>query len=181
MAAYFALWGLSFDRVWDNRGKIRPVYTTFLLFNQFGDRLLKADLNQPLLPAYAALRPDGALSLMIVNKDPATTYRATIDLQASAPLRRCESGGTTSNAGTPSDYAGPLAPLDITFPPYSTTMLAFPRPWPAHAGDLGWGWLCGVAGRAAGLAVAARADGSDIGRAWRKVRCDAIVTRVAYT
>ena len=61
---------MSNHGVWDNRGKIRPVYYTFLLFNQFGDRLLKAESDQPLLPAYAALRPDGALSLMIVNKDP---------------------------------------------------------------------------------------------------------------
>src|SRR5215211_5007202 len=90
LAAYFSLWGLSFHGVWDNRGKIRPVYSTFLLFNQFGDRLLAAKSDQPLLPAYAALRPDGALSLMIVNKDPDTAYHAMIDLQgfsAIAPVR----------------------------------------------------------------------------------------------
>ena len=127
MAAYFALWGLSFHGVWDNRGKIRPVYTTFRLFNQFGDRLLKAESDQPLLPAYAALRPDGALSLMIVNKDPDTAYRAMIDLQgfsATAPVRVWRHDKQTP--GTSSDYAGPLAPLDITLPPYSTTMLVIP-------------------------------------------------------
>ena len=127
MAAYFALWGLSFHGVWDNRGKIRPVYNTFLLFNQFGDRLLKAESDQPLLPAYAALRPDGALSLMIVNKDPDTAYRAMIDLQgfsAVAPVRVWRHDKQTP--GTASDYAGPLAPLDINITPYSTTMLVIP-------------------------------------------------------
>jgi hypothetical protein len=127
LAAYFALWGLSFHGVWDNRGKIRPVYATFLLFNQFGDRLLKAESDQPLLPAYAALRPDGALSLMIVNKDPATTYRTTIDLQgfsAAAPIRVWRHDKQTP--GTPSDYTGPHTPLDITVSPYSTTMLVIP-------------------------------------------------------
>jgi hypothetical protein len=127
MAAYFALWGISYHGVWDNRGKIRPVYSTFLLFSQFGDRLLKAESNQPLLSAYAALRPDGALSLMLVNKDPATTYRATIDLQsfsAAAPVRVWRHDKQTP--GTPSDYAGPLAPLDISLSPYSTTMLVIP-------------------------------------------------------
>ena len=127
MAAYFALWGISFHGVWDNRGKLRPVYNTFLLFNQFGDRLLKADSNQPLLPAYAALRPDGALSLMLVNKDPATTYRAMVDLQgfsAAAPVRIWRNDEQTP--AVPSDYVGPLAPLDISIPPYSTLMLVIP-------------------------------------------------------
>jgi hypothetical protein len=127
MAAYFTLWGINFHGVWDNRGKIRPVYTTFLMFNQFGDRLLAAESDQPLLPAYAALRPDGALSLMVVNKDPTRTYRATIDLQgfsAAGPARVWLHDKQTP--GTQSEYAGPVDPLDISFPPYSTTMLVIP-------------------------------------------------------
>ena len=127
MAAYFTLWGIENHGVWDSRGKIRPVYYSFLLFNQFGDRLLKAESDRPLLPAYAALRPDGALSLMIVNKDPDTTYRPTIDLQgfsAAAPVRVWRHDKQTPGAS--SDYAGPLAPLDISIPPYSTTMLVIP-------------------------------------------------------
>jgi hypothetical protein len=127
LAAYFALWGLSYHGVWDNRGKIRTVYNTFLLFNQFGDRLLAAESDRPLLPAYAALRPDGALSLMIVNKDPDTTYRATIDLQgfsAAAPVRIWRHDKQTP--GSASDYTGPLAPIDISVSPYSTTMLVIP-------------------------------------------------------
>jgi hypothetical protein len=152
MAAFFALWGISFHGVWDNRGKIRPVYTTFLLFSQFGDRLLKADSDQPLLPAYAALRPDGALSLMLVNKDPATTYRATIDLQgfnAAAPVRIWRHDKQTP--GTPSDYAGPLAPLDISVPPYSTTMLVIPAR-PGLSTPLIWAGAGGAA-LLAGLAA----------------------------
>lgn len=127
LAAYFALWGIGFHGVWDNRGKIRPVYQTFVLFNQFGDRLLRAESDQPLLPAYAALRPDGALSLMIVNKDPQRTFRAAIDLQgfgAAAPVRVWRHDQQTP--GTPSEYTGPLDPLDISLPPYSTTMLVIP-------------------------------------------------------
>jgi hypothetical protein len=127
MAAYFTLWGIGFHGVWDNRGKIRPVYQTFVLFNQFGDRLLRAESDQPLLPAYAALRPDGALSLMIVNKDPQRTFRATIELQgfrASAPVRLWRHD--QQNPGTASEYAGPLDQLDINIPPYSTTMLVIP-------------------------------------------------------
>ena len=89
--------------------------------------MLKAESNQPLLPAYAALRPDGALSLMVVNKNPQQTYRATIDLQsfsAAEPVRVWRHDQQTP--GTQSEYAGPLVPLDISFAPYSTTMLVIP-------------------------------------------------------
>jgi hypothetical protein len=47
MAAYFTLWGIGNHGAWDNRGKLRPVYYTFLLFNQFGDRLVRAESDRP--------------------------------------------------------------------------------------------------------------------------------------
>ncbi len=127
LAAYFTLWGIQYHGVWNNRGKIQPVYYTFLLFNQFGDRLVAARSDQELLPAYAALRADGALSLMIVNKDPATTYRATIELQgfrAAAPVQVWLHD--QNHPATQTAYRGPLAPLAVNFPPYSTTMLVIP-------------------------------------------------------
>jgi hypothetical protein len=127
MAAYFTLWGIGYHGVWDNRGKIRPVYYTFLLFNQFGNRLMRAESDQVLLPAYAALRDDGALSLMIVNKSPDTTYDASIELQgfvAGAPALLWRHDKETP--GAQFAYDGPLDPLDVTFPPYSTTMLVLP-------------------------------------------------------
>jgi hypothetical protein len=127
MAAYFTLWGIGNHGVWDNRGKIRPVYYTFLLFNQFGDRLVRAESDQALLPAYAALRQDGALSLMVINKSPDTAYRASIELQdftAGSPMQVWRHDKQTPGAQIA--YDGPLAPLDVTFPPYSTTMLVLP-------------------------------------------------------
>jgi len=127
MAAYFTLWGIENHGVWSSGGKIRPVYYTFLLFNQFGGQLVRAESDQELLPAYAALRDDGALSLMVVNKAPSTAYRATIDLQgfaANAPVQLWRHDKATP--GVQLAYDGPLAPLDITFPPYSTTMLVIP-------------------------------------------------------
>jgi hypothetical protein len=127
MAAYFTLWGIENHGVWDNRGKVRPVYYTFLLFNQFGSQLVRAESDQALLPAYAALRDDGALSLMVVNKAPSTAYRATIDLQgfaAAAPVQLWRHDKGTPGAQLA--YDGPLAPLDVIFPPYSTTMLVIP-------------------------------------------------------
>ena len=145
MAAYFVLWGLNFHGVWDNRGKIRPTYYTFLLFNQFGDRLVRAESDQALLPAYAALRNDGALSLMVVNKSPDITYRAAIELQgftAGAPAQLWRHDKATP--GTQSAYDGPLAPLDVTFPPYSTTMLVLP-PRGALPTALLWAGAAGVA------------------------------------
>jgi hypothetical protein len=145
MAAYFVLWGLNFHGVWDNRGKIRPTYYTFLLFNQFGDRLVRAESDQTLLPAYAALRNDGALSLMVVNKSPDTTYRASIELQgfaAGTPAQLWRHDKETPGAQLA--YDGPLAPLDVAFPPYSTTLLVLP-PRGALPTALLWAGAAGAA------------------------------------
>jgi hypothetical protein len=47
--------------------------------------LVAASTDQALLGAYAGLRPDGKLSLLVVNKDPATAYTATLKLRGFAP------------------------------------------------------------------------------------------------
>jgi hypothetical protein len=116
-----------------------------LLFNQFGDRLVRAKSNQMLLPAYAALRNDGALSLMLVNKSPDTAYRAAIELAgftAGAPVQLWRHDKQTP--GTQLAYDGSLAPLDITCPPYSTTMLVLP-PHGALPTALLWAGAAGAA------------------------------------
>jgi hypothetical protein len=152
LAAYFTLWGIQYHGVWDNRGKVRPVHSIFGLFNEFGNRLLKAESDQPLLPAYAALREDGALSLMVVNKHPTASYRATIDLQgfsAAAPVRVLRHDQQQHDSA--SEYTGGLAPLDITFPPYSITMLVVPAR-PGLPAPLLWAGAGGAA-LLAGLAA----------------------------
>jgi hypothetical protein len=48
----------------------RPAYYTQLLYSQFGETLLAAFSDDPLVSVYAARRIDGALTLMLVNIGP---------------------------------------------------------------------------------------------------------------
>lgn len=48
----------------------RPTYYVFPLMKQFGSELLYASSGDPLVGAYAALREDGALTILIVNLGP---------------------------------------------------------------------------------------------------------------
>jgi hypothetical protein len=127
LAAYFALWGIQFHGVWDRRGNVRPVYHTFRLFHQFGGRIVAASSSQALLPAYASLRADGALTLMVINKDPQATYAATLDVQgfriSGAPqlLRQAK-----DQDGVPVQYSGPSERPVLLLPPYSTTLAVIP-------------------------------------------------------
>jgi hypothetical protein len=127
LAAYFTLWGMGYHGVWDRLGTVQPVYHVFRLFKEFGDQLLRAESDQPLLPAYASRRGDGALSVMVVNKSPDTAYRAAISLQGARALGRTELWRhTEEQPAAVGIYAGPLDPLDVTFPPYSTSLLVIP-------------------------------------------------------
>ena len=47
--------------------------------------LLSSTSNQPLLAVYADRRPDGDLSLLMVNKDPSNDYAVTVNLSAFTP------------------------------------------------------------------------------------------------
>ncbi len=60
-------WGLL------NRYNVRPQYYVYQLYQRFGDELIYAATDDPLVSAYAALREDGALTVLLVNlgDDPA--------------------------------------------------------------------------------------------------------------
>lgn len=52
--------------------------------------LVTSSSSQPLLATYADLRPDGALSLLVVNQDPSNAYQATIGLGSFAPAQAAD-------------------------------------------------------------------------------------------
>jgi hypothetical protein len=82
---------------------------------------------------------------MVVNKSPDITYRAAIELQgfaAGAPAQLWRHDKETPGAQLA--YDGPLAPLDVAFPPYSTTMLVLP-PRGALPTALLWAGAAGAA------------------------------------
>lgn len=68
MASYFEFYGGP-DRAFGliDRYKVRPAYYTYQLYDKFGSELVTADSQDPLVTAYAALREDGALTVMVIN------------------------------------------------------------------------------------------------------------------
>ncbi len=158
LAAYFTLWGLNFHGVWDRRGGIRPVHHTFRMFSSFGSHVIQAASDQSLLPVYAALRDDGTLSLMLINKDPAITYRAALDLQnfqiSGPPQLLRQASGID---GIPVAYNGPGDHVMLDLPPYSTTLVLIPgQPSNNMAYALGLGGLVGAAALAGAAALIRR-------------------------
>jgi hypothetical protein len=51
------------------RREVRPTYYVYQLYRQFGEEQVDATSPDPLLSAYAALRADGALTVLLVNRD----------------------------------------------------------------------------------------------------------------
>lgn len=100
----------------------RPTYYTYLLYAAFGDELVAVHSDVPLVSAYAAIRDDGALTLLLTNlSDDAVT----------APLSLGPGGFELTLALLVDDehdaeaVASPLAgdPLRVTLPPRSATLL----------------------------------------------------------
>lgn len=52
------------------RFDVRPTYYTYQMYKQFGDELLYASSDDPDVSIYAALRDDGALTLIVINLGP---------------------------------------------------------------------------------------------------------------
>jgi hypothetical protein len=91
---------------------------------------------------------------MLVNKHPEQSYLATIDLQgfaAGSPAHLWRHDQATP--GLQSAYTGPLTPLELRLPPYSTSMLVVPpRTLPPALRNIGLG------GTAAALLAAGAAE-----------------------
>jgi hypothetical protein len=94
------------------------------------------------LPAYADYRPDGVLSLMVVNKDPANSYATTINLgrlraqrvrqrlafrfqQLCLDDRFLPYHASPDTAPTTFTQTGVASSFPMTFGPYSITVLQF--------------------------------------------------------
>ena len=107
-----------------------------------GDTILNATSGDPLLAVYAAKKSGGALSLLVINKDPTNTLTRQITLAGFMP----NAVATVRFYGIPQDDAArtnaPSAAQDIatgtfggaapsfsySFPPYSLTLFTFAPP-----------------------------------------------------
>jgi Cellulose binding domain/Fibronectin type III domain len=100
-------------------------------FARPGDLLVRAGTDQPLVSAHAALRPDGDLAVLLVNKDPANAHDVALDYAGFVPA----TGAPTVLSFAPGDAAvstgtGGTA-TTRTLSPYSLTALVL---HPAAAG-----------------------------------------------
>ena len=110
-----------------------------------GDTVLGATSDYLLLSAYAARKANGALALLVINKDATTNFNAQISLSNFAPLSTAavRSYGIAQDDAVRTNNLAPGAPDIATnivsagavftnsFPPYSLTLFTF-APAPAQ-------------------------------------------------
>ena len=118
-----------------------PTFYTFKLmhyFAQSGDAILNVVSGDPFLTVYASQRTNGALNILVINKDRTNTTTKTINLAGFSP----DASATIRSYGIPQDEAArtnaPLAKQDIatsqmvvshgsivySFAPYSMTLFS---------------------------------------------------------
>ena len=119
-----------------------PVYYAMKIMQYFarpGSAILKAGSDYLLLSAYAARQTNGALAVLVINKDPTASFNGQLNFTGFSPGSNAVSrtygefqdNATSSNlsatlqdiAATNINSAGNL--FSYSFPPYSLTVLTF--------------------------------------------------------
>ncbi len=114
-----------------------------------GDTVLGAASDYLLLSAYAARKTNGALALLVINKDAATNFNAQISIANFSPfatatvrsfgIQQDEATRTNNPASGSQDIATNSASVAViftnSFPPYSLTLFTF-APGPAQLSAL---------------------------------------------
>jgi hypothetical protein len=107
-------------------------------------KLVEAKISDPMLAAYADIKPDGTLALLVVNKDPANTCKLNIYIQGFKPAAEAKAWSFDKNNyqwktdATPYHAEPDNGPSESTvrdvsdnfkypFPPYSITVLQFAK------------------------------------------------------
>ncbi len=110
---------------------VRPSYYVYQLYQRFGQDLLYADSGEPDVGAYAALRDDGALTVMLVNLgDAAVEMPLSLAGHPGGTAERYLLDETRVGAGTVSDAVDTVL-LEhgtlLTLPPRSVTLYVLPQ------------------------------------------------------
>ena len=105
---------------------VYPIYYVYRLYQQFGQELIYASSDQPNLSIYAARKPDGALTLMVINlSDQAITQPITLqNFAPSGPANVVLFNETHTAEAMPPVSAS--ASFKYEFPRASVTLLAIP-------------------------------------------------------
>jgi hypothetical protein len=133
-------------------GGTYPTYYIFKLLGLFahgGDRVISASSDSTLLTAYAVKKPDGSVSLLVINKDPLNAWTGNISIAGYTPQGNATvytygipqdnaANPASSNYGASQDLAksslsGLSASFSNYFAPYSATVIAFQAAAPSIA------------------------------------------------
>jgi hypothetical protein len=105
-----------------------------------GDSVLQSSSSYPLLSAYAARKADGAMTMLVINKDGTTNFNGQINLANFSPWTNAtlHTYGMAQDNATMSNLSFTLQdvqtsstpvsgnPFTYSFPPYSMTVFNFP-------------------------------------------------------
>jgi len=129
IVAHFALQSPNSYGGWGLLGQIdtiRPSYYVYQLYQRFGAELVEATFPDDTLTLYAALRADGALTLMVINLGEDARTEA-LHINGFTP------GGPAEIWRLDADHAAEQVESQaiadgrqITFPGYSVTLLVIP-------------------------------------------------------
>jgi hypothetical protein len=103
-----------------------PAYYGFEMTSRFlepGGSILGTTSSASLVSAHAVRRPDGDLGVMLINKDPATSYAVGVSLDAFVPCSRAEVSTFGTNSTAIDRSVVPVSGGSFTIPvgPYSVT------------------------------------------------------------
>jgi hypothetical protein len=120
-------------------------YVTKLLqyFARPGDTVLNATSDYALLSAYAVRKASGAVTLLVLHKDPTTNFLAQISISGFTPATAAtlisygmpQDNAAETGIGSPdlarTNFIGAGATFNYTFAPYSATLFTLTPPAPA--------------------------------------------------
>lgn len=101
-------------------------YHALAMFGRFarpGDQLVRTGTSDPLVAAHAARRPDGDLSVLLLNKDPGNAHTVALDYAGYTPAATASQVLTFTNGATSIAETTGGSSASRTLPPYSLTTL----------------------------------------------------------
>ncbi len=106
----------------------RPIYYVYPMYRRFGQELVEASTDKDLVSIYAANRDDGALTLMVINRN-GTAQSMVVQLNGfqlggAAEVYRLDESHNAEKIEVQKVEDG----TPITVPPYSMTLYVLPAP-----------------------------------------------------
>jgi hypothetical protein len=108
------------------RDNPRPIYYVYPMYRRFGQELVEASTDKDLVSIYAAKRDDGALTLMVINRN-GTEQSMAVQLNGFKPGEAAEVYRLDESHNAEKIEAQKIEDgTTITVPPYSMTLYILP-------------------------------------------------------